>query len=366
MSINVLDPYKIGKMELKNRIVRSATWDGSADQSGVVTDASVAIYREVGRGGVGLIITGYAFVSASGRAKHGQYGIHTDAMIAGMRRLVEVAHEGGARIALQVAHAGAGADYQVCKDGVSPAVSEIAGLNRRHREMTGEEIESVIDDFRAAAVRAREAGFDAVEFHGAHGYLFGQFLSPIFNRRADRWGGSLGNRSRFHLAVVGKARQAVGEDFPMMMKFGVQDEKPHGLTLEEGLETARQLVAAGLDAIEVSAGVGNAMQVMREGEAERPYLRERAAAVKRAVSAPVICVGGIRSLGMAQSIVDSGDADLIAMCRPFIREPGLVARWLREETSPARCISCQKCFGAAQRGKTLACQQEVDANRRVG
>ncbi len=239
-------------------------------------------------------------------------------------------------------------------------------MDRPHREMTDKEIAGIVSDFAAAVVRGREAGFDAVQLHGAHGYLMSQVISPLYNSRTDQWGGSAENRRRFHLEVIRKARQAVGTDFPLMIKFGVQDDREGGLSLGEGLETARQMVAEGIDAIEVSAGVGTAIQVLKEGEPERTYFRERTAAVKRAVAVPVIMVSGIRSLEMAKSIVDSGDADLISMCRPFIREPDLVARWQRGEAESARCISCSKCMVLVGKGEPLECGEERRLRQEAG
>ncbi len=358
MSVNLFEPYKIGKLELRNRFVRSATWDVTADSDGAVTDSSVAIYKELGWGGIGLIISGYAFVSSRGQANPGQYGIHNDDMISGLRRMAQAAHQGGAKIAAQIVHAGISSPYLSGKGVASLAMSRMKGIKDPHREMTDEEIEAIISDFAAAAVRGREAGFDAIQLHGAHGYLMSQIQSSLFNRRTDRWGGSAENRRRFHLEVIQKMRQAVGNDFPLMIKFGVQDDRKRGLSLSEGIETARQMVTEGMDAIEVSAGIGNAAPTLKKEEQEHWYFRERTAAVKQAVTVPVIAVGGIRSLEMARNIVDSGDADLISMCRPFIREPDLIARWQRGDTDPARCISCNKCMAIAGRGKPLECGEE--------
>jgi 2,4-dienoyl-CoA reductase-like NADH-dependent reductase (Old Yellow Enzyme family) len=358
MSTNLFEPYRIGGLELKNRFVRSATWDATADSSGAATEKSVAIYRKLGQGGVGLIVSGYAFVSPLGQAVFGQYGAHTDDMIRGLRRLVQAAHQGGAKIALQIVHAGINSDY-LYRQGISPlAVSSSPRTNRPHRQMTEEEIETIIADFAAAARRGVEAGFDAIQLHGAHGYLMSQFISPLANFRTDRWGGSPENRRRFHLEVVSRIRQALGAQFPLLIKFGVQDDREGGLTLSEGIKTAGLMVTRGIDAIEVSAGIGSSAQVTKEGDPERAYFRERAAAVKRAVTVPVIVVGGIRSLAMAQSIIDSGDADLISMSRPFIRQPDLTARWQRGEAIAAACISCNKCFPIVRRGEPLECGEE--------
>jgi len=358
MSTDLFQPCRIGQLELRNRWVRSATWDATADSSGAVTDESVALYRELGKGGIGLIVSGYTFVSALGQVAVGQYGAHTDNMIPGLRRMVEAVHEGGGKIALQIVHGGINSDY-VRRQGLTTlALSRMPGMSRPHQEMTDEDIDAIIADFTAAAVRARDAGFDAVQLHGAHGYLMSQFLSPLFNHRTGQWGGSAGNRRRFHLKVTEKVRQAIGADFPLLIKFGIQDDREGGLSLDEGLETARLMIEKGIDAIEISAGFGAPIPAMKEDEPERTYFRERAAATKRAISAPVILVGGIRSLEMAHSIIDSGDADLIAMCRPFIREPDLIARWQKGERSPARCISCNKCMAIAARGEPLRCAQE--------
>ena len=170
-----------------------------------------------------------------------------------------------------------------------------------------------------------------------------QFLSPLFNHRNDRWGGNAGNRRRFHLELVRRVRQAAGSDFPLLIKFGVRDDQEGGLTLSEGLETVQRMVEEGVDAVEVRAGIGKAPPVGGRSPTEQTPYRDRAAAVKRVVSVPVMVVGGICSLEMAKGIIDSGEADLISMCRPFIREPDLVARWHMGKTWPSKCISCLKC-----------------------
>jgi len=341
--VALFEPFKIGNLELKNRFVRSATWDGAADINGSVTDYSVALYRELGQGQIGLILSGHAYVSPPGQATPAQYGVHNDDMIPGLRRMVEAVHEGDSKIAIQISHAGINAHLRRGQGVLAQAVSLSNDINRPHEEMSDQDIEGIITAFAAAARRAVEAGFDAIQLHGAHGYLMSQFLTPRLNHRSDRWGGSAENRRRFHLEVIERIWQTVGKDFPLMIKFGVQEDIEGGLTLSDGLETARQMVEQGIDAIEVSGGIGGASPIASKSEPERVAYRERAAAVKRATTVPVMVVHMIRSLEMAKCIVDSGDADLISMCRPFIREPDLIARWQRGETWPAKCISCLKC-----------------------
>lgn len=339
-------PVTIGSLELKNRVVRSATWDGAADDKGAVTDYSLELYRELARGGIGLIVSGHAFVSSHGQATPAQYGIHTDDMIPGLRQLTEAVHREGSKIAAQIAHCGINS-LHLRRQGIPVrVVSHKDDVKGPQQEMTDDDVEELINDFAAAAGRAVEAGFDAVQLHGAHGYLMSQFLSPLFNNRGDKWGGSPEKRRRFHLEVIGRVRRTVGNNYPLMIKFGIQDDEEGGLSLAEGLETARAMVDKGIDAIEVSAGVGRGRAVPRQSadDPEETPFRERAAALKKAVTVPVILVAGIRHLETAEDILGSGGADLISMCRPFIRQPGLLLGWQRGEDGPSTCISCNKCM----------------------
>ncbi len=361
MTFKVLEPANIGRLELRNRFIRSATLDATADETGAVTDASVKIYDGLAAGGVGLIATGYAFVSKHGQAALGQYGIHSDEMIPGLRRLVEAVHRHGAKIAAQIVHAGGASSYLFHKGEVLLAPSEIEGRSPR-RAMTEEEIEGIIQDFAAAAMRAREAGFDGVQLHGAHGYLMSQFFSPTTNLREDRWGGNPENRRRFHVETVKRVRAAVGPDFPLMIKFGIMDDVEGGATLEEGIAAIKAMIEAGLDAVEISVGQGGGkngpIRVFNDEVTETAYYRKRAAAAKKAVEVPVALVGGIRSLQTAEDIVASGDADFISLCRPLIREPGLIRRWLNGDTRRATCISCSKCLGSTLQGQPLECGED--------
>jgi len=357
MVAHLFESFTMGNLELKNRFIRSATWDATADNTGKVTAKSLEIYRKLGGGNLGLIVTGFTFVSLSGQAGYNQYGIHSDEMIPGLRSMVKAAKINGSKIAVQIMHSGINSIYLAGKNMESLAMSRMKNVSRPHREMTEEDIENIIHDFATAAVRARAAGFDAVQLHGAHAYLISQAASPLFNQRTDCWGGSPENRRRLHLEIIRAIRQAVGRDYPLFIKFGVMDDKEGGLTLEEGLETARQMVAAGIDAIEVSAGVGQASIIIRAGEPEVIPFRERAARLKQEVSVPIILVNGIRNLETANEIVHSGDADMISLSRPLIREPGLLNRWQSGEQVSAKCISCSRCLRIRE-GEFLKCHQE--------
>jgi 2,4-dienoyl-CoA reductase-like NADH-dependent reductase (Old Yellow Enzyme family) len=353
-------PIKIGKLEIRNRFMRSATWDAMAESTGLVSERSRALYHELNTGGIGLIITGFAFVSYPlSQAGIGQYGIYSDKMIPGWKPIIKEAHDNGSKLAMQIVHGGINAANFTHGEVSLCAVSAIPKLAARtHHEMTDEEIEQIIADFVAAGVRVREAGFDAVQLHGAHGYLISQFASPLFNHRTDKWGGSPENRRRFPLEIIRRLRKALGLDYPILIKFGVQDDREDGMPLSEGLETCRQMVKTGLNSIEVSAGIGSAIARLREGEVSKIVFRERAAAVKKAVNIPVAVVNGIRNITVAEDIIDSGDADMISMSRPFIREPHLLLRWQKGDNSQARCISCGKCMPIAIKNESLECGEE--------
>ena len=366
MGLTLFEPIKIGKMELPNRIMRSATWDATADASGAVTGKSVEMYSVLGKGEIGLIVSGYMFISPHGQANPGQYGIHHDDLIPGLKRMTDAVHAGGSKIAVQIVHSGFNSGYLRDRRIIPLAVSYLPNSRYLHTQMTEEIIESIINDFVAGAVRGREAGFDAVQLHGAHGYLISQFLTPIFNKRTDKWGGNSENRRQFPLEVIRQVRNALGNDFPLLIKLGVRDYREGGVSLEEGVETARQMVENGLDAVEVSAGIGTGVNTIGPEEPEKALFREESAAVKRAVGVPVAEVGGIRTISLADEIIQSGDADMISISRPFIREPGLLARWKRGDTVPAKCISCNRCFEPVSKGEPLYCLQEAIARRGTG
>jgi 2,4-dienoyl-CoA reductase-like NADH-dependent reductase (Old Yellow Enzyme family) len=371
MANPLFEPIQINKLEIKNRFMRSATWDGSADESGGVTENSIRIYKALGQGDIGLIVTGYAFVSNPlGQANPGQYGIYHDKLIPGWKRLVKSVHQTGkSKIAMQIVHAGINSRYLVQKGYTLVAVSKLKDLRQPHRRMNQEDIEQILNDFSVAAVRVREAGFDAVQIHGAHGYLLSQFASPIYNHRTDQWGGSRQRRRQFHLEVIQRIRKAVGNDFPVMIKFGAQDDQEGGMSFSEGLETCRQMEGAGIDLIEISAGVGvgsaaMTKQELKKGEIDKVIFLENARAVKRAVHVPVAVVSGIRSLEKAREIIIKKEADMVSLCRPFIREPQLISRWLSGDTRPAICLSCNLCFPILRRGEPLACGEDLRLEQR--
>jgi 2,4-dienoyl-CoA reductase-like NADH-dependent reductase (Old Yellow Enzyme family) len=227
-------------------------------------------------------------------------------------------------------------------------------------EMTPADIRAHIQAFGEGGAKARDAGFDAVQVHAAHAYLVNQFLSPVWNRRTDGYGGSLENRARFLLEVVAAIRERVGPDFPVLVKLTSGDFIDGGFTTDEAARVVRWLSERGVDAVEVSGGSRYAsVNHVKPGIKRRDdeaYFGENARRIKKEIDAPVILVGGIRSFETAESVVTSGTADFVAMCRPLICEPDLVARWAAGDRSKSRCLSDNKCLGPAYDGDPVRCQ----------
>lgn len=361
---NLFEPARISSMELRNRFVRSATWEAMATTSGEITPRLVDTTATLAKGGVGLIISGHAYILPAGQAGPMQLGAYKDDLIPGLRQMATAAHDHGARILLQVAHAGYFAAHNLT--GMPPfAVSASVKLDDISRkELSSADIADVPQAFAAAAGRAKAAGFDGVQIHSAHGYLFNQFLSPLFNRRTDEYGGTLANRARVHLETIRAVRRAVGPDYPVLIKLNGRDFAEGGLELEESVEAAALMEQAGLDAIELSSGMtkfsklGSARTGISTQDKEA-YNKEEAKAFKQRLKIPLILVGGIRSLPVAERLVKEGVCDFISMSRPFIREPDLVNRWKSGDRRKATCNSDNLCFGPARSGEGLYCVTEA-------
>lgn len=351
---------EINGMKLANRFVRSATWEGLATMEGAVTPKLIDTMTTLAEGGVGLIITGHGYVRPEGQASPWQLGIHKDDLIAGLREMTDAVHAAGGKIVMQLAHAGHFAPEQLT--GFTPVVvSNYDGLSRSPRkELTVDAIAELVAAFAAAAVRARSAGFDGVELHSAHGYLFSQFLSPIYNRRTDNYGGCIENRCRIHLDTVRAIRNAVGKAYPLLIKMNCRDFAEGGLDLEDALIAAERMVEAGVDAIEVSGGLltGGKLSPSRPGinkPEKEAYFREELRAFRKRIAVPLILVGGNRSIEVSEQLVAEGVADYVAMSRPLIREPNLISRWKSGDRRRATCISDNLCFGPGLEGNGISC-----------
>lgn len=344
----LFDRIQIGELELRNRLVRSATAEMMADEAGRPLPQLAALYKTLSYGGVGLLITGHMYIHPSGKGHPGMMGIHSDGLIPGLKPLADAVHEEGGAVAVQINHAGRQSRGGVIEDPIAPSAHTAVSPRSGAREMTIDEIEMLIDAYAQAARRAVDAGFDAVQIHAAHGYLVSQFLSPLANRRTDEWGGSLENRIRFLERVIAAVRNQVGSDFPILAKLGIRDESNDGLTLEDGVEVIRRLPDMGLDAVEISGGLAdtgtfNMASDISPGLNEALF-RPWAQAAQSVATLPIILVGGMRSLATMEDVLVSGDAQLISMCRPLICEPDLPNR-LRNGIQPAAaCVSKNRCY----------------------
>jgi 2,4-dienoyl-CoA reductase-like NADH-dependent reductase (Old Yellow Enzyme family) len=225
--------------------------------------------------------------------------------------------------------------------------------------MSLDEIQDILQGFAKAAGRAKKAGFDAVQIHSAHGYLNSHFLSPLTNQRTDEWGGSLKNRSRFLKQVCLTVRQEVGSDYPVMIKFGIADGIPGGLTLEDGLEIISQFESWGLNGVEISSGFSGEMFSSIQEDILSPeqegYFLAFVEQARTATSLPILAVGGFRSLEVMESTLRGGVADFISICRPLIREPRLPALLQSGEVDGSDCLSANLCW-ADKDGDGISCK----------
>jgi len=334
-----------------------------ATDDGASTPQLVDLMRDLAKGGIGLIITGHAYVQQDGQAGPKQLGIYKDELIPGLKTITQAVHESSGKIILQLAHAGFYAHSALT--GHTPlAPSNIDGLSKKPRkEMRIQDIKEMVSSFGEAARRARDAGFDGVQIHSAHGYLLSQFLSPFFNRRTDEYGGNIQNRARILLEVLETIRNVVGWDYPVLVKLNSQDFIENGLKLENSMRVGTMLSEGGIDGIELSGGLltSSSLSPSRRGitsKNKEAYFRNEARSFKKAINVPLILVGGIRSYHVANQLIDERVADYIAICRPFIREPDLIKRWKAGDLRKAACISDNMCFSPAMAGKGIYCVTE--------
>jgi len=367
---SLFEKTKIKSLVIHNRFIRSATWMSLADPDGECTENLYKSYETLASGGIGLIITGFAFVSREGQGPEGQLGIYADHLVDGLTTLVKRVHDKGGKIAVQIAHCGAMSRRQFNSglDPLGPSEINVPGWDEAAKALNKKEILRVVDDFGAAASRAKNAGFDGIQLHFAHGYLGSQFLSPFYNRRQDEYGGSIENRLRFICEIYKAVCSAVGNDYPVMAKLNLEDFLEGGLSFDDGLKAAKKLGELGVDAIEVSGGTRDSQQLgparRFKGLDEEAYFLKNASAVKNALpNTPVMMVGGLRSPLLMEKIHRETKIDYFSLSRPFIREPHLLKRWSANDLTPAACVSCSACFLSIKKGRGVFCVK-ADKKRR--
>lgn len=347
----------INGLELNNRFARSATWEGMAEEDGTCTPALVQMMADFAEGQVGLIFSSHLYVTREGQATPWQLGIYKDDLIPGLKEMTDAVHSQGGKIVAQIAHAGCFTSKELT--GMAPlAMSAVEGKD--YREATLEDLQQLPREFAEAAKRAIAAGFDGVQLHAAHGYMLSQSLSPAFNHRTDAYGGPLESRAHLLLESLAAVRQAVGADYPVLIKINSADCLDGGLTEAESVQVGKMLQESGIDAIEVSGGtlISGALSPVRpkiNTEEKEAYFRQTAKQFKDQLQVPIFLVGGVRSFTLAERLYADGVADYFSMARPFIREPHLIKRWMSGDHGKATCLSDGQCHMAARSGDGLYC-----------
>ena len=363
----------IARMKIKNRLVRSATYEAAMTEDGRTTDKILMLYKDLSEGGVGMIITGHMAVLPQGKGQARQTPINADTFIPEIARIADTVHRYGnsCKIVAQLSHSGrqvlqwAVKHEHVSAQAVGPSAVPSPILRMQARALSLEEIQQVIQAFVDAIVRVQQAGYDGAQLHAAHGYLLSSFLSPYTNRRTDPYGGSSPNRVRIIREIITRARRQVG-DFPILIKINCDDHVEGGISPDSFPELAGEIERAGVDAIEVSGGMWDCL-VRSEEELgfipvpipeARTYINtpERQSYFLNYVknlklSVPILLVGGNRNIEHMENILHEGHVSFFSLCRPLINEPGLPQRWLEGQgKETAHCVSCNGCMTTIAKG----------------
>ena len=339
-------------MEVPNRFVRSATHEWMAEPDGTPTDRIGDMYEELAKNETGIIITGYAYVNPMGKSDRRQQGIYDDRFVEDYKKIVSRVHKYNSKIVLQVVHGGR--QTLITPEipyALAPSAVTEKTLGMTPEEMSEKEVQETIGDFANAVRRGKEAGFDAVQLHCAHGFLLSNFISPYTNRRKDRWGGSTEKRTQVIIDIIKRAREMVGDDYPIMVKLNMTDgfsgSKKSTLDAPESIEIAKILANNRVCAIEVSGGISEAgdelFRTDIDSEDKEAYYKQYSKQIKEAVDVPVILVGGIRSTDVMEMLLNEGYADMVSLSRPFIVEPDLVVKIKKGEIDVVKCVSCNLC-----------------------
>ena len=404
----VFTPAHIGQLEIKNRLVRSATYENAATSKGEVSDFLVDLYRTLAKGGVGLIITGIAGVYSKAPFPHLIMRADNNDFIASLRKIPQAVHEAApdCKVILQLHHPGRQVLHQEdtpklmpmlppaflayiqkhpevmappreaphVVEPTAPSAVYDATFDRTPRALTLDEINEIIEAFAEGARRAQEAGFDGAQLHAAHGWLLSSFLSPRTNQREDQYGGSTENRTRVVKDIYQHARSKVGDRFPILIKINTTDFLPGGTDLNETVRVGKILSEVGFAAIETSGGMWEALTRKKEelgwlpvlvpesrtgikAQDQEAYFLPGAKALKEKMNTTVILVGGLKSFSKIEEVLNSKVADFVSMSRPLIRQPDLPILWRSGEgPDKAECISCNACLPI---GTALACRAKI-------
>ena len=364
----LFEPARIGTLEVKNRLIMAPIEKNYADPLGCMTQRYIDYLVERARGGVGLILVESMYVDPVGRNHITQLGIYSDAQIPGYRRATDVVHEYGCRIGVELEFGGRQTSSWVTgRRPVAPSPIPCAVLagGEIPRELTVPEIKELVGKFADAARRAKEAGFDLVEVHGAHGYIINQFLSGHSNRRTDEYGGSFEKRMRFPLEVVRAVREAVGPDYPIAYRISAAEFVEGGLTTEDTAAFARRLEEEGIDLIDVSAGIYESVMWLAQPPNFPPgCMVDLAQPIKKAVRIPVSVVGRINNPGLAEEILQQGKADFICMGRALHADPYFPKKAKEGDVAAInRCPACMTCSDQLGTHLPISCMINPAAGR---
>ncbi|MBS7706229.1 FAD-dependent oxidoreductase [Chelatococcus asaccharovorans] len=363
-------PIRLAGLTIPNRTVMAAMSSVLADEAGGVTDDTVAYYRARAAGGTGLIVVEFTSVNRRyGRAEMRQLVLDDDGAIAGHRRIASAIREAGSLSALQLHSPGQHADRRTL-DGLpfapSQEISRRDGVTPTTRMLEPAEIEELVADYGRAATRAMAAGYEAIEIHGAHGYLPMAFLSPLRNRRNDAWGGDFERRLRFPLAVIKAVKAVLGAERPLIYRLSSSDFLPGGLSLDDMVAIVPHLVAAGLDAIHVSSGVieGTLDRTIDPMSAVEAWRFAHCRAIRAVAGVPVIGVGPVRWPDVAERGLAEGDIDMVALGRPLLADPDWTRKALAGDVDAIRpCTNCNWCFDRVLKHIGISCAENPRAGQ---
>jgi 2,4-dienoyl-CoA reductase-like NADH-dependent reductase (Old Yellow Enzyme family) len=343
----IFEKTNLGGLILKNRIIRSATQEGAADQNGQITETLVSIYERVAAGGAGAAITSMMAVDENSSSFPNMVKAYGDDFVHGLAGIVNKAHSYDCKIVVQLVHCGANANPDNGSKALAPS-DLVLSETKSSKSMTKEDIQSVIQSFASAAARCKEAGADAVQIHGAHGYLLSEFLSPFFNKRNDEYGGELVNRAKIVFEVYSAIREKVGADYPIWIKINGEDYINGGLSFEECLWVCCELDKLGINGIEISGGINLSLESLSarrmSSSDQEGVFAENAMEIAEKVNAAVISVGCYRTPEMIEEWLNRGKIQAISLSRPLICEPELPSIWESGDKRKAKCVSCNKCF----------------------
>lgn len=318
--MSLFEETHIRRLAVKNHFIRSATYEGKAQENGAPTAALRDLYVKLAKGNVGTIITSFAFISGYEQPIKNELGMYSDALTEAYRPITDAVHQYGSKIVMQLVHGSSlsqGYPDRARVLGPSGMKHPVSGLVPV--EMSREDIRQVTGLFVEAGARAKSAGFDGVQIHCAHGYLLAQFISPLFNHRRDEYGGSAENRVRIVSEIYRAMRRELGEEYPIWIKMNSSDEKEHGLSVDDFIRMAELLSADGIDAVEVSGDGWTAHK-----KDERAYYKDAAMRLSEAVDTPVILTGGLRSMADIAPICENSRVELFGFARPFVSNPNFI------------------------------------------